>query len=407
MATITNNRILIMEDSAALVKVLRQILEKNGYEVEDAPNGKAGLQKIDAFRPGMALVDIMMPEMDGFEATRLIHENYPDIKVVIFSAQPPQVVEKKALAAGAELFLQKPIREPVLLGIAKKYTTIEVDDHQVEEEIILPFEPDQPYTVHVKCCYFCGYDHVNVFVPRPEAFVETWQTGLFPVYKNNDGFQRWDFLRNMISVCPSCLFSSMDANDFAINRSRPPFPYKQDAKRILSRNISTRKRMIESVTDFDTAFSNPNRNLRLTMSSFQLAEKSGNGLVMGDKEGIYAEVGFYTLMYAILRYTTNLDRIDYHSNLRESLNLFLNQLKLPSMRRQTRAKTYYFIIALHMALGESIKANEMKQKLEAFYQNQGSDDATDEERLWNERLYHIWKNGVDAEAIRDLEGLGT
>jgi len=406
MATKTNNRIVVMEDSAALVKVIRQILEKNGYEVEDAPNGKIGLQKVEAFHPGMALVDIMMPEMDGFEATRRIRENFPDVKVVIFSAQPPQVVEKKALAAGAELFLQKPLREPVLLGIAKKYTTIEVNDNDVVEETILPFEPDQPYTVQVKCCYFCGYDHVNVFRPRPEAFTESWRTGLFPVYEPMTGFQHWDFLRNTISVCPSCLFSSRDPNDFAVNRNHMSFPYKPDAKRILSRTISTRKRMIDSVTDLDIAFSNPNRNLLLTMSSYQLAEKSGNGLVMGDKEGVYMDIGFYTLMHAVLRYSQTLDKLDFHANLRESLNQFLNQLKLPNMRRQTRAQTYYFIIALHMALGESIKANEMKQQLESYYQKQGSEDsAVEEERIWNERLLHIWKNGVDADAVRQLEVL--
>lgn len=403
MATKINNRIVVMEDSAALVKVIRMILEKNGYEVEDAPNGKVGLQKVEAFHPGLALIDIMMPEMDGFEATKRIRESFPDVKVVIFSAQPPQIVEKKALAAGAELFLQKPLREPVLLGIAKKFTTTEVDENTQAQETILPFEPDQPYLVHVKSCYICGYDHVNVFFPRPEAYTETWTTGLFPIYHAQPGFQRWDFLRNTVSVCPSCLFASRDPNDFATSPHHMTYPYKSDAKRILSRNISTRKKMIESVTDLDMAFSNPNRNLQLTMDAFQLAEKSGNGLVMGDKEGVYTDIGFYALMHAVLRYSYNQDKIDFHTNLREALNLFLNQLKLPTMRRQTRAQTFYFIIALHMALGESIKANEMKQKLESFYSNLGSEDAVLEERVWNERLLHIWKNGVDADATRNLE----
>lgn len=391
-----------MEDSTALVKVIRSVLEKNGYQVEDAPNGRIGLQKVESFRPSLALIDIMMPEMDGFEATRAIRDRFPNVNVVIFSAQPPQVVEKKALAAGAELFLQKPLREPVLLGIAKKYTVTEIDESQMVESVVLPFEPDQPYLVHVKCCYFCGYDHVNVFMPRPEAFTENWDSGLFPTYQVKEGFQPWDFLRTTISVCPSCLFASRDPNDFAINRKHTTFPYKSDAKRILSRSISSRKRMIDSSTDYDIAFSNPNRTLRLTMDSFLLAEKGGNGLVMGDKEGVYTDIGFYTLMHAVLRYSQHQDKMDYQVNLRESLNQFLNQLKLPKMRRDIRAQTFYFIIALHMALGESIKANEMKQELEHFYQSQPTDDASDEERIWNERLLHIWKYGVDADSMREL-----
>ncbi|MDR1830856.1 MAG: response regulator, partial [Candidatus Fibromonas sp.] len=116
MAVKTNNRILIMDDSLALLKVMSQTLIQHGYEVETAINGALGLQKMETFHPGLAIIDIMMPEMDGYEATRKIRHAYPDTSVVMFSAQPAAVVEKQAFASGADLFLQKPIREPILLG---------------------------------------------------------------------------------------------------------------------------------------------------------------------------------------------------------------------------------------------------------------------------------------------------
>jgi CheY-like chemotaxis protein len=406
MATKENKRIVIMEDSSALVKVLRTILEKNGYAVEDAPNGKVGLQKVDSFHPGLALVDIMMPEMDGFEATRRIRERYPEVNIVVFSAQPPQAVEKLALEAGADLFLQKPLREPILLGIAKKFTTTEIPDAEVFEEKILPFEDDQPYRVHVRCCYFCGHENVNVFAPFEDGISENWDAGLYTTYESKPGFQPWDFLRTSISVCPSCLFASKNLEDFAPDRNHLQYPFEggSDAKRLMVRGIGNRRRIVASDANLEIAFSNPNRNQQFTLSSFQLAAKSGNGLVMVEKPGVYTDVGYYNLMAAVIRFSMNHDKYEYQNALNDALNLFMNQLKVPHMGRVVRAKTYYFLIVLHMAIGKSIRANELKQELEEFYLKQGgAEDAGMEERLWNERLLHVWKDGVNVDLVRNCD----
>ncbi len=402
MTVKTNKRVLIMDDSLALLKVMAQTLTQHGYEVETAVNGAIGLQKMETFHPGLAIIDIMMPEMDGYEATRKIRGAYPETSIVMFSAQPAAVVEKNAFSAGADLFLQKPIREPILLGIAKKYTSVDIAEGEEEHETVLHYEADQPYTVHIRTCYFCGCDHVNFFVPRAEAYDESWTNGLFPIYTPKEGFAKWDFVRTMVAVCPSCLFASYDINDFAVDPKHTSFPYSGDAKRILSRGIATRKKMI-GIENTETVFSNPNRTVQRVMESFQLAEKGGNGLVIGDKDGVYCDIGCYTTLHAVLRYAISLDKIEYQNNLRESIELFSNQLKIHNTSRVTRAKTYYFLIALNMATGASIRANEMKQDLENFYRKiGGSDDASYEERLWNERLLYIWKEGVNPDVIREL-----
>jgi len=401
MAVKSNNRILIMDDSQALLKVMEQTLTQHGYEVETAINGVVGLQKMETFHPELVIIDIMMPEMDGYEATRKIRNLYPDASIVMFSAQPAAVVEKQAFASGADLFLQKPIREPILLGIAKKYTTVEVSEDDEEHETILHYDADQPYIIHIRTCYFCGCDHVNFFVPRPEAYEESWVDGLFPRYTAKDGFPKWDFLRTMVAVCPSCLFASYDINDFAVDARHTAFPYSADAKRILSRGIAARKKMV-GIENTDV-FSNPNRNVQRTIESLLLAEKGGNGLVIGDKEGVYCDIGLYTTIHAVLRYSQTQDKIEYLNNLRESINLFSNQLKIHNTSRITRAKTYYFLIALNMATGASIRANELKMELENFYRKiGGADDASLEERTWNERLLYIWKEGVNADILREL-----
>jgi CheY-like chemotaxis protein len=391
-----------MDDSLALLKVMSQTLRQNGYEVETAVNGVIGLQKVETFHPKLAIIDIMMPEMDGYEATRKIRNGYPDVNIVMFSAQPAVVVEKQAFSAGADLFLQKPIREPVLLGLAKKYTTVDVTEGEEPQEVTLHHEADQPYIVHIRTCYFCGCNHVNFFVPRPEAYEESWESGLFPRYTAKEGFAEWDFMRTMVAVCPSCLFASCDINDFAIDQKHTSFPYSGDAKRILSRGIAARKKMV-GIENIYNVFSNPNRPLQRVVESFLLAEKGGNGLVIGDKDGVYCDIGYYTTMYAVLKYAHNLDKIEYQNNLRESIQLFSNQLKIQNTSRVTRAKTYYFLIALNMATGASIRANELKQDLENFYRKiGGADDASYEERIWNERLLYIWKEGVNPDRIREL-----
>jgi hypothetical protein len=242
---------------------------------------------------------------------------------------------------------------------------------------------------------------VNFFVPRKEAYNESWEHGLFPRYTAREGFPKWDYIRTMIGVCPSCLFASYDINDFAVDPKHTSFPYSGDAKRILSRGIAARKKMI-GLENTDTAFSNPNRNLQRTIETFLLAEKGGNGLVIGDKEGVYCDLGFYRTMHAVLRYSVNQDKIEYQNNLHEALSLFTNQLKIQNMSRVTRAKTYYFIIALNMATGASIRANEMKQDFENYYRKiGGADDAAYEERIWNERLLYIWKEGVYSDVMRE------
>lgn len=63
---------------------------------------------------------------------------------------------------------------------------------------------------------------------------------------------------------------------------------------------------------------------------------------------------------------------------------------------------YYFKIALHIALGESIAANEEKEQLEHFYLKNSPDDASQIEREWNQRLLNIWKNGFDVSMVREV-----
>lgn len=391
-----------MEDSQALLKLAEALLEKHGFDVDIASNGRIGLQKVLNHPPDLALIDLMMPEIDGFEAITTIHASLPNLPIIAFSAHPPHLVEKKALNAGAVEFLQKPLKEATLMAYVRKYISA-ATDKPVTADIFLPFDNDQPYKIQVKCCHICGYDHVNVFQLRPEAIDEDWRYGLFPIYHQKPGFQPWNHLRTMVSVCPSCLFSSIDAADFAADSNSLEFPYKMDAKKILARNITTRKKMVDAKDELCLQFTNPNRRVDLTIKAFQLAERCANGLVLGDKDGVYCDLGECILLRGVLQYIDYGDKSDFMGTMREALNMFLNQLKINGVRRKVRTRAYYFIITLHIALSESIKANEMKLQLEQMYLDISLDDTSPEENLWNERLQNVWTNGVDLEAIKNMD----
>ena len=299
--------------------------------------------------------------------------------------------------------MQKPLKEATLLAFVRKYLANTAAEEDINTEIILPYEEDQPYLVQLKACYICGYDNVNVFRLRAETIYEDWSLGIVPQYQNAKGFVPWNHLRTMVSVCPSCLFSSIDPDDFAPDRHNLDFPYKPEAKRLLARNISTRRRILDDKYELNLQFTNPNRKLDLTIKSFLLAERSANGLMMGDKDGVYCDLGTCIVLRGVLQFIENEDKNALMDTLREALNIFLNQLKIVGIRRSVIARAYYFIISLHIALSESIKANEMKEALEKIYANVNPEDTTEEENIWNERLQNIWNDGVDLDAIKNLE----
>lgn len=106
-------RILVVDDLPANVRLLEGILKVAGYEVETAPDGARALEFISATPPDVVLLDIMMPDMDGFEVCRRIKSN-PEtswLPVVMVTALQETADRVAALQAGADDFLTKPVDE--------------------------------------------------------------------------------------------------------------------------------------------------------------------------------------------------------------------------------------------------------------------------------------------------------
>lgn len=107
--------ILIVEDSANVRNYVYQILERAGYTCYTAENGKEALELMNHNQVDLAVVDIMMPEMDGYEFTRTLREGKCDMPVLMLTAKISHEDKKKGFEAGTDDFLTKPFDEDELL----------------------------------------------------------------------------------------------------------------------------------------------------------------------------------------------------------------------------------------------------------------------------------------------------
>ena len=103
-------RILIIDDEADLVSVLRFGLEVEGFEVISAGDGEEGLRLAQTQQPTLMLLDLMLPKLDGYKVCRTLKfdERYRAIPIFILSARSGEADRKLALEMGADVFITKP-----------------------------------------------------------------------------------------------------------------------------------------------------------------------------------------------------------------------------------------------------------------------------------------------------------
>lgn len=110
-------RILVVDDIPDNYFLLQMVLEAEGYQVDVADDGRVALTKISTAPPDLVLLDVMMPEMSGFEVTQKIRENsqipYIPILLVTGYSEPSA---SEGLIHGADGFIRKPIDFDVLLA---------------------------------------------------------------------------------------------------------------------------------------------------------------------------------------------------------------------------------------------------------------------------------------------------
>ena len=116
-------KILVVDDDPDIVEILRYNLSLAGYDVKAASNGKEAIKKAKIFIPEIILLDVMMPEMDGIEACRLIREipSLNNTHIIFLSARNEDYTQISAFDAGADDYISKPVKPKILL---KKISSI-------------------------------------------------------------------------------------------------------------------------------------------------------------------------------------------------------------------------------------------------------------------------------------------
>ena len=116
-------RILVVEDQADLRGILRDLLTGSGYDVVEAADGQAGVAKAKSERPDLILMDIQLPVIDGYEATRQIKAD-PALKatpIIAVSSFAMKGDEEKARASGCEHYITKPYSPMQLLRVIRGF----------------------------------------------------------------------------------------------------------------------------------------------------------------------------------------------------------------------------------------------------------------------------------------------
>jgi adenylate cyclase len=122
----TPAKILVVDDTPRNVKLLADLLAVKGYSVVTAGSGREALSKLEAEEPDLILLDVVMPEMSGYEVCRKIRENPATrmLPVVMVTALDPAEERVKGIDAGADDFLTKPINQAELLARVKSLLRI-------------------------------------------------------------------------------------------------------------------------------------------------------------------------------------------------------------------------------------------------------------------------------------------
>ncbi len=118
-----SKRILVVEDQEDNRQILRDLLSSANYEMSEAENGQEALDAVAKERPDLILMDIQLPIMDGYEATRRIKGNpaTKDIPIIVVTSYALSGDEGKARDAGCDAYVTKPYSPRQLLAKIREY----------------------------------------------------------------------------------------------------------------------------------------------------------------------------------------------------------------------------------------------------------------------------------------------
>ena len=117
-------KILVCDDERHIVRLIQVNLEKQGYQVVTAFDGKEGLEKIKSEKPNLVVLDVMMPYMDGFEVLKNLRRepSTEHLPVIMLTAKAQDKDVFEGYSYGADMYLTKPFNPMELVSFVKRIT---------------------------------------------------------------------------------------------------------------------------------------------------------------------------------------------------------------------------------------------------------------------------------------------
>jgi DNA-binding response OmpR family regulator len=118
--TLERNKVLIVEDDDHIRRFVAINLDRNHFSVSEAALGEAALGMLAVSRPDVVVLDIMLPDMDGFELCRRLRDTYPEIVIILLTALGQDQDKIKGLELGADDYMVKPFNPLELVARIKR-----------------------------------------------------------------------------------------------------------------------------------------------------------------------------------------------------------------------------------------------------------------------------------------------
>lgn len=136
----TKKRVLCIEDHPEMIDLVRLILERRGYIVDGAVGGREGLEAMERRLPDLILLDLMMPDMDGWEVFRQIkaREGWKDLPIVVITAKAQEIDKVLGLQiAGVDDYITKPFAPSDLIRSVERFLGSQAEEQgdQAETEL--------------------------------------------------------------------------------------------------------------------------------------------------------------------------------------------------------------------------------------------------------------------------------
>jgi len=123
-------KILVIDDEESIRRTVSMALERAGYAVDTAENGKQAIEKAEANFYNLALIDIRLPDMEGTELLTALEETTPKMVKIILTGYPALENAVKAINKGVDTYLIKPVKTDELLSLIKEH----LDKQKQEKE---------------------------------------------------------------------------------------------------------------------------------------------------------------------------------------------------------------------------------------------------------------------------------